>query len=75
MSIWVWVESGRILLDEKILELAKTAHSRYLEQGFAERRRLLDIVLWKLAERVGFAPLLVVANKELNGLLLPSRSA
>jgi hypothetical protein len=25
----------------------------------------------RLAERVGFAPLLVVANKELNGLLLP----
>jgi site-specific DNA recombinase len=30
---------------EKILELAKTAHSRYLEQDFAERRRLLDTVL------------------------------
>ena len=30
---------------EKILELAKTAHSRYLEQPYAERRRLLDSVL------------------------------
>ena len=27
---------------EKILELAKTAHSRYLEQDLTERRRLLD---------------------------------
>ena len=30
---------------ERILELAKTAHSRYLEQDFAERRRLSDPVL------------------------------
>jgi site-specific DNA recombinase len=30
---------------ERILELAKTAHSRYLEQDFGERRRLLDTVL------------------------------
>ena len=30
---------------EKILELAKTLHSRYLEEDFAERRRLLDSVL------------------------------
>ena len=30
---------------ERILELAKTAHSRYLEEDLAERRRLLDSVL------------------------------
>ena len=30
---------------EKILELAKTAHSRYMEQDPAEQRRLLDSVL------------------------------
>ncbi len=30
---------------EKILELAKTAHSRYLEEDPAEQRRLLDSVL------------------------------
>ena len=30
---------------EKILELAKTAHFRYLEQSFEERRRLLETVL------------------------------
>jgi site-specific DNA recombinase len=30
---------------DKVLELAKTAHSRYLEQDFAERRRLLETVL------------------------------
>ena len=30
---------------EKILELAKTAHFRYVEQSPAEQRRLLDIVL------------------------------
>jgi hypothetical protein len=30
---------------EKILELAKTAHLRYVEQSPAEQRRLLDIVL------------------------------
>ena len=30
---------------EKILELAKTAHSRYLEQVPREQRRLLDTVL------------------------------
>ena len=30
---------------EKILELAKTAHLRYLEQAVAERRRLLDSLL------------------------------
>ena len=33
--------------------------------------KLLKTQKLRLAERVGFAPLLVVANKELNGLLLP----
>lgn len=34
-----------VVMGERILELAKTAHSRYLEEDLAERRRLLDSVL------------------------------
>ena len=34
-----------VAIGEKILELAKTAHCRYLEQDPTEQRRLLDAVL------------------------------
>ena len=39
------LDAAAVATGEKILKLAKTAHSRYLEQDFVERRRLLDAVL------------------------------